>query len=149
VQYVNDEMKLKLITYHELIHGNQSQYVGNPEWVEPASACVMSIDCSGGNNLAPPTCTHVHPGVPVFHDPEDVNRWEELQAQGKQADQIIEQIVNEDCKGQPLLPKEWLEMNGFSGDPEAPELQCDPTPPPGGSKSGKQTKTSKSVQTQN
>jgi hypothetical protein len=146
VQYVNDEMKLKLMMYYESMYGNQSQYVGNPEWVEPASACVVSTDCSGGSN--PPTCTHVRPGVPIFHDLQDVDRWEEYQAQGKHADEIIEQVVNKDCEGQPPLPKEWLEMNGVPGDPEEDEeLQCDPTPPPGGSKSGKQTKTSKSLQT--
>jgi hypothetical protein len=126
--------------YAELEYG-YLHYVGNPEWVEPASDCVESIDCSGGKNLKALTC-NVRPGIPVFHDPEDAKRWEELLAQDLNPDQIIEQVVNEGCEGTAPLPKEWAEMNGFSGD--ADELVCDPTPPSGGSKSGKQTKTSKS-----
>ncbi|KAL7545914.1 hypothetical protein ACHAWF_009268 [Thalassiosira exigua] len=122
VQYVNDGMKRKLM--------EAMGYVGNPEWVDPASDPVVSIDCSGGTDAvqpdASPTMT-VPDGVPELVDQKDLKLWIELKDQGFTIKQILDRIVKMDCEGVPALPEEWAMKNGLFRNPDA--LQCDPNDP--------------------
>jgi hypothetical protein len=91
VQYVNEDGKRKLM--------QAVGYVDNPEWVEPASACVASIDCSGGTSAVQPDASITIPGVPDFYNLDIAKLWAALKAKGFDLIQIVKQIVKERCGG--------------------------------------------------